>query len=81
MSVHRRAIWSHTLTCPGASTRNPHDKVKTQNRPPKLGYLSAIPSAVMAATRSPVTVALRMNSSDIMQGKAIPRIEARTQIA
>ncbi len=35
----------------------------------------------MAATRSPVTVALRMNSSDIMQGKAIPRIEARTQIA
>ena len=33
----------------------------------------------MAATRSPVTAALRMNSSDIMQGKAIPRIEARTQ--
>ena len=35
----------------------------------------------MAATRSPVTVALRMNSSDIMQDKAMPGIEARTQIA
>ena len=79
-TVQRRAIWSQTLIWPGASTRKPHNSVIVQKNCRYSGYRPAMPSAAMAATRLPSTVALRMNSRDIMQGRAMPRNEQTIQI-
>ena len=56
----------------GARIRKPQKRVRIQRSGLYVGNRDDIPSAIIAATRLPSTVALRMNSSESMHGSAMP---------